>query len=60
MIITKMFKIIIKSLFLYFFIISSLPAAEEFSQWLKKFQIKAIDSGISRQVVNEVMSNAKF
>ncbi|MDA8618908.1 lytic murein transglycosylase [Candidatus Pelagibacter bacterium] len=55
-----MFKIIIKSLFLYFFIISSLPAAEEFSQWLKKFQIKAIDSGISRQVVNEVMSNAKF
>tara|TARA_X000001036_G_scaffold439873_1_gene492820 strand:- start:3769 stop:4764 length:996 start_codon:yes stop_codon:yes gene_type:complete len=55
-----MFKLIIKSLFLYFFIISSLPAAEEFSQWLKKFQIKAIDSGISRQVVNEVMSNAKF
>ncbi len=60
MIISKMFKLIIKSLFLYFFIISSLPAAEEFSQWLKKFQIKAIDSGISRQVVNEVMSNAKF
>ena len=34
--------------------------AEDFDQWLKKFQITAVESGISRQVVNEVMSEAKF
>ena len=60
MIISKMFKLILKSLFLFFFIITHLSAAEDFNQWLKKFQIKAIESGISSKVVNEVMSEAKF
>ena len=60
MIISKMFKLILKSLFLYFFIITHLPAAEDFDQWLKKFQISAVESGISSKVVNEVMSKAKY
>ena len=60
MIISKMFKLILKSLFLYFFIITHLLAAEDFDQWLKKFQISAVESGISSEVVNEVMSKAKY
>ena len=28
--------------------------------WVKKFKIKAINSGISKQVVDDVMNNAKF
>ena len=60
MIISKMFKLIFKSLFLYFFINTHLLTAEDFDQWLKKFQITAVESGISRQVVNEVMSKVKY
>ncbi len=60
MIISKMFKLILKSLFLYFFIITHLFAAEDFDQWLKKFQITAVESGISSKVVNEVMSKVKY
>ena len=55
-----MFKLILKSLILFFFIINYSLANEDFDQWLKKFQTKAVNSGISDTVVEEVMSNAKF
>jgi len=55
-----MFKFILSIFFLQLFIFTHTFADDNFDLWLKKFQIKAIDSGISRQVVNEVMSNAKF
>ena len=60
MIIRKMFKLIIKSLFIYFFIITHSIANEDFANWLKNFQSKAINSGISDRVVRDIMSNARF
>tara|TARA_E500000178_G_scaffold50974_1_gene46538 strand:- start:1204 stop:2199 length:996 start_codon:yes stop_codon:yes gene_type:complete len=55
-----MLNLIIKSLFLYLAVFTSVLADQEFNQWLKKFKITAIESGISKNVVNEIMSNAKF
>tara|TARA_B100001063_G_scaffold244344_1_gene276894 strand:+ start:149 stop:1144 length:996 start_codon:yes stop_codon:yes gene_type:complete len=55
-----MFKLFLKSLFLYFFIIFHLLANDDFEIWLKNFQNKAIESGISNKVVNDIMSKAKF
>ena len=60
MIINKMFKLFFNSLFLYIFIISHSFGNEDFDVWLKKFQIRAIESGISDDVVREIMSEAKF
>ena len=60
MIIKKMLNIIIKSLFLYLVFFTNVFANQDFNNWLKKFQTTAIESGISKKVVNEIMSNAKF
>ena len=60
MIIRKMLNIIIKSLFFYLVILTNVFANQDFNDWLKKFQTTAIESGISKKVVNEIMSNAKF
>ena len=60
MITRKMFKLFYKSLFLYFFFLTSIFADQNFDLWLKKFQIKAVESGISQRVVKEVMTSAKF
>ena len=60
MIIRKMFKLFIKSVFIYFVIIFQSYSEEQFGQWLENFQIEAIKSGISKDVVEDVMSNAKF
>ena len=60
MIINKMSNLIIKSIFLYLVFFTSVFANHNFDHWLKKFQTKAIDSGISKKVVYEIMSNAKF
>jgi len=60
MIIRKMFKLIFKSFFLYLFLTNSIFANQDFDQWLKKFQIKAVKRGISENVVIEIMSAAKF
>ena len=60
MIISKMFKLILNTLFLYFFITTYSFANKDFNDWLKKFQARAIESGISDQVVQDIMSNAKF
>ena len=55
-----MFNLIIKSLFLYLVFITNVFANQDFDLWLKKFQATAIQSGISKKVVYEIMSNAKF
>ena len=55
-----MFKTILKTLLLYFIISNCSFAKEGFDEWLKSFQIKAINSGISDKVVIEIMSEAKF
>tara|TARA_Y100001958_G_C21178589_1_gene508934 strand:+ start:131 stop:1141 length:1011 start_codon:yes stop_codon:yes gene_type:complete len=60
MIISEMFKFIFKTFFLSLLIFKHVCANEDFDHWLKEFQIKAIDSGISKKVVNEIMSDAKF
>ena len=55
-----MLYIIINSLFLYLVFFTNVFANQDFNHWLKKFQTTAIESGISKKVVNEIMSNAKF
>ena len=60
MIINKMLNLIIKSFFFYLVFFSNVFANQDFDHWLKKFQTRAIESGISKKVVNDIMSNAKF
>ena len=60
MIIRKMFKLILKTFFLYSILFTAIFANQDFDQWLMKFQIKAVKSGISENVVKDIMSNAKF
>ena len=60
MIIRKMFKFFLYIFFLFFFTLSNANAVEDFNQWKKEFQNKAINSGISKKVVLEIMSDAKF
>ena len=55
-----MFNLIIKSLFFYLVFITNVLSNQDFDLWLKKFQTTAIKSGISKKVVYEIMSNAKF
>jgi membrane-bound lytic murein transglycosylase B len=55
-----MFKLILNTLFLYFLLLIKILASEDFDQWIKNFQVKAIDSGISEEVVIDIMSDARF
>ena len=55
-----MIKFISKTLFLFFLITTHLTAKEDFNLWLKDFKTKAVNSGISKQVVTEIMSNVKY
>tara|TARA_B110000881_G_C18547613_1_gene502128 strand:+ start:52 stop:1047 length:996 start_codon:yes stop_codon:yes gene_type:complete len=55
-----MFKIIILSFFINLFAILNVSANNDFNLWLTDFKIKAINSGISKNVVNQIMSDAKF
>ena len=43
-----------------FFFSMSFAAQEDFETWLNKFKIRAINSGISKKVVDDVMSDARF
>ena len=60
MIIRKMFKIIFKLFFLCLILSTTVFANQDFDQWLKKFQARAVKSGVSENVVIEIMSKAKF
>ena len=55
-----MLKLIYIVLALYFTISLNAFANEDFNLWLTKFKKQAINSGISENVVTEVMSEAKF
>jgi len=55
-----MFKLIFSSLFLFILFINQSFANNDFDKWLKNFKAKAVSSGISTKVVNELMSQAKF
>ena len=55
-----MFKLIFKLFFLYLIFSTNVFANQDFDQWLKKFQARAVKSGISENVVMEIMSTAKF
>jgi membrane-bound lytic murein transglycosylase B len=60
MIIRKMFKIIIISIFINLFATINVLANNDFYNWVEDFKIKAINKGISQKLVNQVMSDAKF
>ena len=60
MIISAMFKLILISFFLQLFLIINVNANEDFDKWLIHFKTKAINTGISKKVVDEIMSDAKF
>ncbi len=60
MITSKMFKLILSSFFLYLIIINKTFANNDFNEWLNNFKIEAINSGVSKDVVNEIMTDAKF
>ena len=61
MIIKKMSKIIKLVLIINFFLVTpTLSDSQNFQIWLKNFKIQAVNSGISKKIVNEVLSEAKF
>jgi membrane-bound lytic murein transglycosylase B len=60
MIISKMFKLFLSSLFIFIFFINPSSANNDFNEWLKNFKTNAVNSGISEKVVNDLMSKAKF
>ena len=60
MIIKKMFKIIFFSIFINLLGTLNVLANNDFNVWVRDFKIKAINSGISSTVVDQIMSNAKF
>jgi membrane-bound lytic murein transglycosylase B len=55
-----MYRIIIFLIFINSFVSTTAFSNNDFSLWLKDFKIKAINSGISKKVVNQVMSEAVF
>ena len=55
-----MFKLILNSILFYFLILAHTFAYNDFDIWKEKFNARAINSGISKKVVNEIMQNAKF
>ena len=60
MITRKMLKLFINSIFIFLLLNSNSFANSEFNDWVEKFKIRAIQTGISEEVVVEIMSNAKF
>ena len=60
MIFKKMLKIIIFSILINFLIFLNAYANTDFNLWLNNFKTKAVNSGISKKLVNEIMSEAKF
>ena len=60
MIIKKMFRFILFPFFLNLFISHGASANDDFNLWVNNFKIKAINSGISKKIVDEIMSEAIF
>tara|TARA_B100000902_G_scaffold388667_1_gene434664 strand:- start:3961 stop:4956 length:996 start_codon:yes stop_codon:yes gene_type:complete len=55
-----MFKIFLYSLLLFLASSANSYANKEFDLWLQKFKTKAISSGISENIVKDIMADAKF
>jgi membrane-bound lytic murein transglycosylase B len=60
MIINKIIKFIYTIIILNIFLASQALANSDFNLWLKDFKLKAINSGISEEIVNDVMADARF
>ena len=60
MIIKKMFRILFFSICINAFLASNVLANDGFNLWIEEFKIKAVNSGISETVVDQIMSEAKF
>ena len=60
MIIIKMFKLILNSFFLFFLLLNHASSASDFEEWKIKFKSRAVNSGISEKIVNEIMADAIF
>jgi len=56
----KMKKITIFVIIIFIQTSHSVHAGNEFSLWVKNFKIEAINKGITKKTVNDVMNNAKF
>ena len=55
-----MFKLFLNFIFLFFLIFNQAFADDGFNKWKIKFKSRAINSGISEKVVNEIMADAIF
>ena len=55
-----MFKFIFFFVFINSFVFLNASANNDFDSWLKDFKIKAVNSGISKKIVDQVMSEAVF
>ena len=55
-----MFKLFLNFIFLLFLIFNQSFADDGFNEWKIKFKSRAINSGISEKVVNEIMADAIF
>ena len=55
-----MFKFIFFFVFINSFVFLNVSANNDFDSWLKDFKIKAVNSGISKKLVDQVMSEAVF
>ena len=60
MIIKKMFRILFFIIFTNLLFPLNAFANNDFNIWVEDFKIKAINSGISKSLVNQIMSEAKF
>ncbi len=60
MIVRKMFKFILSIFIFHLILITQSLASDDFNKWVADFKIRAISSGISENIVNEIMSDAKF
>ena len=55
-----MFKFFLISIFLFFLILNHALVADDFNDWKTKFKSRAVNSGISEKVVNEILADAIF
>ncbi len=55
-----MFKLFLNLIFLFFLTFSQVFGNSGFNEWKLKFKSRAINSGISEKIVNEIMADAIF
>jgi len=60
MIIIQMFKLFLNLIFLFFLNFNQAFGDTGFNEWKIKFKSRAINSGVSEKVVNEIMADAIF